>query len=300
MKGLLIAGLIFGVFAFAGCNDCGGLWFQDCPDPSPSPIPAPSPSPAPLGTVIASWPSAVAKSFGSVDFRDGELVEYCRGAAKLFFREITTGDVKRVEDLNAKLNSLWAVCWDPGRKCYWGSNPERKGYDLNMVQISEAGAKIGGDKMMGGTENSPLIIYDLEYNADYSYTDSSGNKIVPGLIESKDWHYSLRKIDFITTEKVPYWEQYWWCCPIQFKAATRVGNKYWAACDDTKAVGGQYPIYEYRQGYRKERIDKGTGRQIVVPGVWFCSLKYRAGLLWGKGINAKTGESRIYAISLGQ
>ena len=281
------------------------------PSPSSSPVRSPSPAPsippAPFGQVVNKFPSAVAGSLGSVNSKDGQLIEYCRGEAALYFRSIASGAITQKMNMDARLKQLWAVAWDSVRGCYWATNPEESGINWNLIQVSSSGQVIGGSLMLGGTSNNPIRIYDLESNWTYA-TTIDGNPIDAGTMFVSDRHVfsgsQLIKVNFITVDVEGYWEQFWWAVDISFRADARTGCTYWLACDADNPVGGEYPIYEYRQAlYRKERCDASarTGRKIIVPGVWFSSLfvSEDGSYIWGKGINAVTGESAIYQISLG-
>lgn len=278
------------------------------PSPAaPSPSPAPTLIPAPFGTVVANFPSAVAGSIGSANVKDGSLIEYCRGEAALYRRRMNDGAQEEKMLIDSRLTKLWAVCWDPRRSCYWATNPEEGGINYNLIQLSPAGQITGGSLMLGGTSNNPIRIYDAETNWSYSTTIGK-DPIDAGTLLVADRHVfsgsQLIKVNFITTEVEGYWEQFWWALDISFRADARTGCTYWLACDTDNPVGSDYPIYEYRQAlYRKERCDASarTGRKIVIPGVWFSSIFVTddGAYMWGKGINAKTGESAIYQISMG-
>lgn len=286
-----LVGVCLVVLLGAGCNDCGGLWFQDCPTP------APSPSPAPLGTVVASWPSAAEKSLGSVDFKDGEIIEYCQGIAALYFRSIASGEIIRKEDIDGRLTKGWAVAWSKKRNCYWMTNPECEGVDYNLVQLDLAGAVIGGGKMMGGHSTNWIRNYDCDVNEDFTAgPDADGYEITPGDVFVGSLHFSLNKWEYDdVSNPAKYYEAWWFKSDITHRAVTRTGDTFWAA------EWGGTRVIEYKFGARKSVAER-TGRSFDC-GVKFSSLKYDEAeggrYFWGKGISKATGESRIYQISAG-
>lgn len=285
MKKMLKNSLILvALVLFAGCHHDWN-W---CEDPDPTPAPTPIPSPVPFGQVISVWPSLVPGSAGSLDFKDDGFFEFCKGEAALYHRSVADGSPTGKTILDPKLKDLWAVAWDRFKGCYWGLNPDVKGYNENFIKIDVAGSRISGMLMEGGTPGNPICPYDGDINEDYTFTDPYGNKIEVGLLLVEDWHIfsgsKLMKFDYINTDEA--WEQFWWKLEIEFRAGVRVGDKYWAA-----SLAG--PLYEYNQSNRKD-WGTPTGRSITVPGAKFTSLKYAYGCLWGKA------PGGIYRISLGQ
>lgn len=293
--------MIFAIMAatLAGLTGCDWEWLgcKPKPDPSPSPIPGPSPSPAPFGTIVKTLPASVAGTYGSIDFKGDTLVEYCHGGTRLYFRDITTGDLKKTLDFDSRLSHAWAVAWDETRGCYWLTNPECQGIAQNLIQLGENGEYVNGYKMMGGDDHDNWIRnYDCDVNEDYTYPpagpDSSGYQIKPGQVFVGSIHYSLQKWEFDDVTNPAKYTEAWWFKEADFTihAVTRTGSTYWAA------EWGGYKIHEYKQASRRAFAEK-TGRVISVPFI-ASSLKYHDGLLWARG---KSGTSaNIYAISLGE
>ena len=272
-----------------GCESCNGPF---PPYPGPTPILA-------FGKVIKTLP-ATHPGIGSIDIVGDNFWEYCQGYSELRKRDMD-GDLQEIVNLDGRLYGLWAVCWDSQRKCFWGTNPNFTGFELeqaNLIEINRAGDIIETVRVSNNWSKPALIIRDLDYNADYEYTDADGNKITIGLISTSDWHYSLRKSDWIDPDN-GFWEQYWFRLNIQVAGITNVGELYYAACDGNNPEEGKYPIIEFRQPPRKQWAER-TGRKITVPGVWFSSLKTAGRSLWGKGIAKNSGETKIYQISLGE
>jgi hypothetical protein len=238
---------------------------------------------------------------GSIDLDGSYFWEYSTGHAELRKRQRSNGDLEQIINLDGRLTGLWAVCWDSGRSCFWGTNPEHHGWEAaqcNLIKIGLNGEVIQAVRVSDNLSKPPLIIRDIDLNTDYTYTDAEGNKITPGLLRTADWHYSLRKADFINPDN-GFWEEFWFrLSDIQHAGLTQSGSKYYASCDGDNPIGGQYPIIEYDQVSRKAWAPK-TGRKIIVPGVWFSSLKVSGRVLWGRGIS-KDGITKIYLISLGE
>lgn len=287
--------LALAALIFAGCNNCGGLWFQDCPDPTPDPDATPAP-PQPIGTIVKVLPSAVSGSLGSIDFAGGQLYEYCRGEAAIYARQIWNGEVTGKVTLDGRLTKLWAVAWDEKRGCWWATNPDCENVDYNLMRLGVDGNIEAGRKMMGGHSSKWIRFWDVDVNEDYEYTDADGNKIEKGMPWTGDSHFeSLFKFDYINVydgePDRPWWEQYWFKSDINHRAVTRTGSTYWAA----EWEGNR--IVEYNQGSRKS-VATRTGRVITLPGYVCSSLKTYDGLMWAKA--QKSGQSYILAISLGE
>ena len=262
-----------------GCNGAG-------PSPSPSPVPTPIP---PLGTVVLSFPSAIPGSLGSIDFKGEYIVEYCRGAAKLFWRNPLTGEVVKELALDPKLNKLWAVCWDEGRQMYGATNPDLAGYPQNIIKIGQDGKYLGGARMPADTSKPALVLHDIVANGSYVPNDPDGDAVAANDWNTSDDHYSLRKCDHINPDT--YREEFWWKYTISHWGQTRVGNKFWAACSKNNPVKGEYPIYEFNEGQHRQ-FTTATGRWILVLGACFTSLKTdpNGRFIWGK---SNLGISKI-------
>lgn len=278
------------LLALSGCNDCGGLWFQDCP----TPIPEPSPAPAPFGTVVQTLPCITANTYGSIDFKGEMLMEYCHGETVLYFRNPRTGTITGTLPFDSRLSHAWAIAWDEARGCYWLTNPECQGIAQNLIQLGENGEYLNGYKMMGGDDHDNWIRnYDCDVNDDYTYPptgpDPDGYQIKPGQIFVGSIHYSLQKWEFDDVTNPAKYTEAWWFKEADFTihAVTRTGSTYWAADWNGDK------IYEYKQASRRAFAEK-TGRVIRVPGVKMSSLKFDGRYLWGKSNNF------IYKISLGE
>ena len=291
MKGLVTIFLTIMTFTLSGCTGCNPPW----PWPSPSPTPVPD-----FGTIIKTLPASH-NGIGSIDLVDGSIWEYCQGHAELRKRDMD-GDLQEIVELDGRLTGLWAVCWDPQRSAFWCTNPDIKNFESengNLIKVNRQGGVIQVIRVSDNWGKPYLTIRDIDYNDNYEYEDADGNKITKGLLRTADWHYSLRKCDYIDPDN-GFWETFWWrLSDIQHAAVTEAGGKYYASTDGDNPINGEYPILESDQVGRKQWAPN-TGRQIVVPGVWFSSLKTEGRSLWGKGIRKSDKQTLIYQISLGE
>ena len=289
---IVLASVVVLIWAIVGCHSCDNNGDDPTPNPEPTPI-------LPLGTVIKTFPASF-PGIGSIDLDGDSFWEYSRGYAELRKRSLSNGDLQEILTLDGRLTGLWAVCKDPQRLCWWASNPDWKNFESengNFIKLGLNGEILQVNRVSDNWSKPPLIIRDLDYNADYEFEDQDGNKITIGLISTSDWHYSIRKSDFLDVEN-GYWEQYWNRIDCQVAGLTHAGGFCLAACDGDNPESGQYPIIEYRQPPRKQWAER-TGRKIIIPGVWFSSLKAQGRSIWGRGINANDGTTMIYQISLG-
>jgi len=289
---IVLASVVVLIWAIVGCHSCDNNGDDPTPNPEPTPI-------LPLGTVIKAFPASF-PGIGSIDLDGDSFWEYSRGYAELRKRSLSNGDLQEILTLDGRLTGLWAVCKDPQRQCYWGTNPDWKGWEsqqYNLIKIGLNGEVVQAVRVSDNMSKPPLVIRDIDLNEDYSYEDADGNKIFPGLLRTADHHYSLRKTDFIDPDS-GFWETFWFRADCQIAGTTQSGGLYLSSTDGDSPESGQYPIIEYRQSGRKAWAER-TGRQIIVHDTWFSSLKAQGRSIWGRGINANDGTTMIYQISLG-